>query len=103
MDGPTIAAGAALLAAGFLLGRWTAPRSRTETVVYDRAPSTTPTASPRAAGAGTTADEQETIESYLREGKKIEAIKVYRERHGSSLRDAKDAVEAIEARLPRRS
>lgn len=34
----------------------------------------------------------------LVEGKKIEAIKVYREETGAGLKDAKDAVEAYEAR-----
>ncbi|MBB5833000.1 ribosomal protein L7/L12 [Brachybacterium aquaticum] len=34
----------------------------------------------------------------LAEGKKIEAIKVYREETGAGLKDAKDAVEAYEAR-----
>jgi ribosomal protein L7/L12 len=33
----------------------------------------------------------------LREGKKIEAIKVYRERTGAGLKEAKDAVERLEA------
>lgn len=35
----------------------------------------------------------------LREGKKIEAIKVYREANRSSLLDAKNAVEAVERTL----
>jgi hypothetical protein len=33
----------------------------------------------------------------VRGGKKIQAIKVYRERHGVGLKDAKDAVEALAA------
>jgi ribosomal protein L7/L12 len=44
----------------------------------------------------------EQLHSLLAEGKKIEAIKVYRERTGAGLAEAKDAVEALEAgqRLP---
>ena len=34
----------------------------------------------------------------LREGRKIEAIKLYRERTGVGLKEAKDAVDALEAR-----
>lgn len=38
----------------------------------------------------------------LREGKKeLEAIKVYKETTKCGLKEAKDAVEAIEAKLPR--
>jgi ribosomal protein L7/L12 len=39
------------------------------------------------------------IEMLLRQGKKIEAIKVYREQTGVGLKDAKDAVEEMERRL----
>jgi Ribosomal protein L7/L12 C-terminal domain len=39
---------------------------------------------------------EDGIEALLRNGKKIEAIKVYRERTGLGLREAKDAVEEIE-------
>ncbi|WP_222426625.1 hypothetical protein [Amycolatopsis rhizosphaerae] len=35
------------------------------------------------------------IEELLRQGKKIEAIKVYRERTGADLREAKDAVDRM--------
>lgn len=37
----------------------------------------------------------------LRAGQKIEAIKVYRDATRCGLREAKDAVEAIESKLPR--
>lgn len=37
----------------------------------------------------------EQVESYVREGKKIQAIKAYRERTGASLVEAKEAVERI--------
>ena len=39
------------------------------------------------------------IEQMLRGGNKIEAIKIYREKTGVGLKEAKDAVEAIERRL----
>jgi ribosomal protein L7/L12 len=42
-------------------------------------------------------DARERIESLLREGRKIEAIKVYREASGSGLAEAKAAVEQIDA------
>jgi ribosomal protein L7/L12 len=41
----------------------------------------------------------DTVLSLIRAGKKIEAIKIYREETGAGLKEAKDAVEAIEARL----
>lgn len=44
----------------------------------------------------------EQIYSLLRANNKIEAIKVYREATGLGLREAKDAVEAIERELKRR-
>ena len=40
------------------------------------------------------------IEGFLREGRKIEAIKRYRELYGVGLKEAKDAVEAIQAGTP---
>ena len=45
---------------------------------------------------------EEQLRMLLAEGQKIEAIKVYRERTGAGLAEAKDAVEALEAgqRLP---
>jgi ribosomal protein L7/L12 len=40
----------------------------------------------------------EEVVSLLRDGKKIQAIKVYREVTGEGLKEAKDAVEALERR-----
>lgn len=40
-----------------------------------------------------------TIQNLLREKKKIEAIKIYREVMGSSLKDAKEAIEDIDKNL----
>lgn len=36
------------------------------------------------------------VEALIRDGRKIEAIKRYRELHGVGLREAKDAVDALE-------
>lgn len=41
----------------------------------------------------------DTVISHLRAGRKIEAIKVYREETGAGLKEAKEAVEAIQERL----
>jgi ribosomal protein L7/L12 len=46
--------------------------------------------------AGGVTDE---IRELVRSGRKIEAIKIYRERTGAGLKEAKDAVDAIEAEL----
>jgi large subunit ribosomal protein L7/L12 len=83
--------GAALLIIGFVVGRMTAPRQRT-TVTYEP-PRSRPAAKPPSADAG--------IEASLRAGNKIEAIRRYRQLNGTSLKEAKDAVEALEARLRR--
>ena len=83
--------GAALLIIGFVVGRMTAPRQRT-TVTYESTRSRA-TAKPPSIDAG--------IEASLRAGNKIEAIRRYRQLNGTSLREAKDAVEALEARLRR--
>jgi ribosomal protein L7/L12 len=41
------------------------------------------------------------IRSLLSKGKKIEAVKIYRAEYGISLKEAKDAVDRIEASMPR--
>jgi len=41
----------------------------------------------------------ERVERLVREGRKIEAIKVWRESTGADLKEAKEAVEALERRL----
>ena len=48
-------------------------------------------------GAGAAGADDEVI-ALLNSGNKIEAIKVYRERTGLGLKEAKDAVDAIEQR-----
>jgi len=42
----------------------------------------------------------ETIESAIRSGRTIEAIKLYREQHGVGLREAKDAIEEMARTAP---
>lgn len=68
--------------------------------VATRGPSSSPrsssprsSAQPRARGP-LPADEE--LQRHLRDGQKIQAIKRYRELTGSSLKDAKDAVDAME-------
>src|SRR4051812_275945 len=51
---------------------------------------------PRAVSPGLDAQ----VRGLLDEGRKIEAIKVFREETGAGLREAKEAVEAIERGLP---
>ncbi|MCA9122930.1 MAG: hypothetical protein H6822_06755 [Planctomycetaceae bacterium] len=48
------------------------------------------------------AELEQQVSSLLAKGLKLEAVKVYREQTGSSLKDAKDAVEALQrgAKLP---
>lgn len=41
------------------------------------------------------------IQSLLSKGKKIEAVKIYRARYNIGLKEAKDAVDRIEAMMPR--
>jgi len=43
------------------------------------------------------------IRSLLAKGQKIDAVKIYREEYGIGLKEAKDAVERIEASMPRDS
>jgi ribosomal protein L7/L12 len=83
--------GAALLIIGFVVGRVTAPSKRT-TVTYE------PTRS-RAVGEPPRADPG--VEAALRAGNKIEAIRRYRKLNGTGLKEAKDAVEVLAARLGR--
>jgi len=68
--------------AGYLLGR---RRGGGTHVVWQSAPPDLP---PGAA-----------VEDLVRRGRKIEAIRRYRELHGVGLKDAKDAVERVEAAL----
>jgi ribosomal protein L7/L12 len=83
--------GAALLIIGFVVGRVTAPRKRT-TVTYEP---------PRSRAATRPPSMDAGIEASIRAGNMIEAIRRYRQLNGTSLKEAKDAVEALAARLRR--
>ncbi|HEV2969527.1 MAG TPA: ribosomal protein L7/L12 [Pirellulales bacterium] len=52
---------------------------------------------PRPADASGESDFEQEIVSLLEQGRKIAAIKVYRERTGAGLKEAKEAVEAVAA------
>jgi ribosomal protein L7/L12 len=43
---------------------------------------------------------EDTVRHYLAQGRKIQAIKAYREIHPTGLKEAKEAVERIEKNLP---
>jgi len=84
---------AGLVLIGFLIGRFTAPRERTTVVHKPRAG----VPASFAEASGNPADAE--IAAALREGRKIEAIRIYRTAYGTDLKDAKDAVEALQAQL----
>ena len=86
---------AGLVLIGFLIGRFTAPRERT-TTVYKSKGSVPPSFGKV---GGNTADAE--ILAALHAGKKIEAIRIYREAYGTDLKDAKDAVDALQAQQPK--
>jgi hypothetical protein len=78
-------AGAGLLGLGILI-RWSA------TAANRHPPPSLPVQPIRVPGAA-----MDTIRSYLQQGRKINAIKELRQATGLGLREAKEAVEAIEA------
>jgi len=86
METQSLVIGIGLLALGFVIGRFTSPKDKTTTVYQP------------IAGREVTAADPE-IEALLRAGKKIDAIKLYRQNYGVELKDAKDAVDAVESRL----
>lgn len=95
MEMQTLAIGAGLFILGFLIGRFTAPKERSTTVYQPvRA------RDDRQSGNGrdiATIDPE--VEAALVSGHKMKAIKRYRKLYGADLKGAKDAVDAIEARL----
>ena len=94
METQTLAIGAGLFILGFLIGRFTAPKERSTTVYQPvRA------RGDRHSMSGSDPESDPEIEAALISGHKIEAIKRYRELYGTDLKGAKDAVDAIEARL----
>lgn len=54
---------------------------------------------PEPASFPTTASASPTVVQLIRAGRKIEAIKVYREENGVGLKEAKDAVDALERQI----
>ena len=60
-------------------------------------PTSSPFESPFSSNSNAT-DDSDILEA-LRRGQKIEAIKIYRERYKTGLKEAKDAVEDMERRL----
>jgi len=87
----TLIIDAGLVLIGFLIGRFSAPRERTTTIY--KPPASVPPSFGEAGGNPADAE----IAAALRDGRKIEAIKIYREAYHTDLKDAKDAVEAIQA------
>jgi ribosomal protein L7/L12 len=77
---------------GFLVGRLTAPKEKTTTVYQP--------VSPGPHGEITTADPE--IEAAIKAGHKIDAIRLFREKYNVGLKESKDAVDAIDARLNNR-
>src|SRR5215212_7224549 len=90
MEMKTFIIDAGLVLIGFLIGRFSAPRERTTTVYKPQA--RVPASFGKAGGNPADAE----ITAALRNGHKIEAIRLYREAYGTGLKDAKDAVEAIQ-------
>ena len=81
LAGPAVAVIAvAAVTTGYLLAR----RGQQRTVIWSE--SATPASSP-------------DVESLIRSGRKIDAIKRYRALHGVDLKEAKDAVDALERQL----
>lgn len=88
MDTALLGAGMVGLLIGVMVGRWSARSTRRRLVWAEPARSWPP---------------DEEIERLVRAGRKIHAIKRHRELHGSDLRQAKDAIDAVEAPLLRGS
>ncbi|MEV0274131.1 ribosomal protein L7/L12 [Hamadaea sp. NPDC050747] len=94
LDLPTIALLVGVAIVAFLLGRASKGR-RPDDLVSDQLAARSP-APPRSA-----ADSHEDLAALLARGQKIQAIKLYRERTGVGLKEAKNAVEAMAAgRVP---
>lgn len=68
-----------------------------EAIERGETPTLPPRAAPRAATHGISGVDVAAITALLAQNKKIEAIKLYREQTGLGLKEAKDAVEALEA------
>ena len=97
MDTQSWIVGAGLFLAGYVLGRLTAPKASGSVAQTPFPPQAGHAVRTPAAGGPVDAE----VEAHLRSGHKIMAIKRYRELYGVGLKEAKDAVEALEARMPR--
>lgn len=91
MDLPQWAVEGGLVLIGFVLGRLSVARSANPGMPRGSAPLT---------GIDLANADAEIVAS-IRAGRKIDAIKVYRDLHHVDLKTAKDAVDALEAQLPR--
>ncbi len=91
MDLPQWAVEGGLVLIGFVLGRLSVSRSGNPGMPRPSAPLT----------GIDLANADAEIVVCLRSGRKIDAIKRYRELHHVDLKSAKEAVEAMEAQLPR--
>jgi hypothetical protein len=92
MDPTLIAVGLGGLIIGFALGRRSSRGLRRQ-VVW------TETRARRLTSNESDTEPDEQIELLVRAGKKIHAIKRHRDLYGSDLREAKDAIDALEYRL----
>ena len=91
MDLPPWAVEGGLVLIGFVLGRLSVARSANPGMPRASAPLT----------GVDLANADAEIVTCIRSGRKIDAIKRYRELHHVDLKSAKDAVDALEAQLPR--
>jgi ribosomal protein L7/L12 len=91
MDMPPWAVGGGLVLIGFVLGRLSVSRSANPGMPRTSAPLT----------GIDRANADAEIVACIQSGRKIDAIKRYRELHHVDLKSAKDAVDALEAQLPR--
>ncbi len=91
MDLPQWAVEGGLVLIGFVLGRLSVSRSGNPGMPRPSAPLT----------GIDLANADTQIVACIQAGRKIDAIKVYRDLHHVDLKTAKDAVDALEAQLPR--
>jgi hypothetical protein len=91
MDLPQWAVEGGLVLIGFVLGRLSVSRSGNPGMPRGSAPLT----------GIDLANADAQIVACIQDGRKIDAIKVYRDLHHVDLKTAKDAVDALEAQLPR--
>jgi ribosomal protein L7/L12 len=88
----SIAIGVGLFVLGLLIGRLTSPKEKTTTVYQPVSPG----------GRREITEADPEIEAAITAGHKIDAIRLFREKYNVGLKESKDAVDAIEARLNNR-